>query len=355
MDLQTLKQIQANFLKELESANAGKKTSLPYVINKLPKSNLVKDGETFQVIVTGGTICKEATVNYAGGKTVIKNKQEMPVSPFNTKEDFLEFILKILNKDTKTLALNFTFAIKPTFEKGKLDGILFSASKEHRLEGLYGEKVGVEIEKYVFEKTGRKITVSVGNDTICLLLSALTKYSYDQVSAGVLGTGVNFAIFLDKNSLVNLEAASFDKFPISEEAKEIDKNSTKPGGWLLEKEIAGAYLYKQFNLIVESQMLDYPAINSTAELNTIANNNLGQVSQIAKDLFKKSAQLSAAVIAAITQFQKKDMIFVMEGSLFWFNIENQIGEYLKKLIPQYNVTFAKIENSEILGAAKLVA
>ena len=92
MDLNTLKKIQANFTKELKDADSGKKTSLPYIIQKLSDSTIVKDGETFQVIVTGGTICKEATVVSQNGKVVLINKQEMPCGSFNTKETFLKFI-----------------------------------------------------------------------------------------------------------------------------------------------------------------------------------------------------------------------------------------------------------------------
>src|SRR5579872_548717 len=193
MDLQILKKVQANFLKELEDAKAGKKTSLPYIVNNLPKAKLVKSGETFQVIVTGGTICKVAKLKVNVSKISLLNRQEMPVSPFNTKEDFLNFILKNLDGTVTTLALNFTFPIKPVFEDGKLDGTLINGVKEHKLVGLENKKVGQEIEKYVHEKTGRKIKVSVANDTICLLLSALTKYKYNQIVAGVFGTGINFA------------------------------------------------------------------------------------------------------------------------------------------------------------------
>lgn len=354
MDIKTLKKVQANFLKELEDASAGKKTSLAYIVHQLPQTKIVEKDEVFQVIVTGGSVCKEAKVRYKNGKIYIVKKQEMPVSPFDTKEDFLEFILSNLDPQTKTLAVNFTFAIKPVFEKSKLDGILLNGAKEHVFEGLVGKKVGVEIEKYVFKKTKRSLNVSVANDTVCLLLSALSQYSPNQVAAGIAGTGLNFAIF-QGNTIVNLEAANFNKFPPSPEAKKIDATSKRKSAWLFEKEVAGGYLYKQFNIIIKERKINYPPINSTAHLNSIANKSIPQVSQIAVDLFEKSAGLVTAQIAAITQFKKTDLIFVMEGSLFWHSLRPKVERYLKQLLPGHKTRFAKIENSEILGAAKLVA
>ena len=354
MDIKTLKKVQANFLKELKDANAGKKTSLAYIVHHLPQTKIIDDGEEFQVIVTGGTVCKEAKVQYQNGKIKILRKQEVLVKPFITKENFLEFVLHNLDPKTKHLALNFTFPIKPIFENNKFDGILLNGTKEHEFIGLVGKKVGKEIEKYIFEKTKSRIKVSVANDTICLLLSALTQYSSDQIAAGVIGTGVNFAIFKDEKTPVNLESGNFNKFNVSKQTKEIDAFSKIGGSQLFEKEVAGAYLYKQFNLILTEKNLKYAPIGSTAQLNSIANQSIPKVSQIAIELFEKSAGLVTCQIAAITQLQKTDLIFVMEGSLFWHSLRPKVERYLKQLLPGHKTRFAKIENSEILGAAKLV-
>lgn len=355
MDPNYLKTIQKNFLKELKAAKAGKKTSLAFIIHQLAKTQIAQEGEVFQVLVTGGSVCKEADVRYKDGKLKILRKQEMSCGSFDTKKDFLEFVWKNLSKETKTLAVNFTFPIKPVLRNNTLDGTLINGTKEHIFKGLVGQKVGEEIEKYIYQKVGRKIKVAVANDTICLLLSALTQYSWDQIAAGVVGTGVNFAIFSGENNLVNLESGNFNKFSVSEYTKEIDKKTTNPDMQLFEKEVAGAYLYKQFNLIIKEKGIDYPPISSTAELNSVANKNLPGISQIAIDLFEKSAGLVTCQIAAITQFAHKDLIFIMEGSLFWHSLRPKVERYLKQLLPGHKTRFAKIENSEIFGAARLVS
>lgn len=355
MNPKTLQTVRNNFFKELEAAASGKKTSLAFITHRLPSVKIVKEGEIFQVLVTGGSVCKEAKVTYVNKKIKMIKKQEIPIKPFFTKEDFLEFVLENLDNETRTLAINFTFPIKPIFENGKLDGILIRGTKEHLFKDLVGKKVGFEVENYIFKKTKRKIKVSVANDTICLLLSALNHYTYDQIAAGVVGTGINFAIFLDKSTLVNLESGNFDNFKVSKEAKEIDRGSTSPTMQIFEKEVSGAYLFKQFNILLREKGINYKPISSTAELSSMANKSIPKVSQIAIDLFEKSAALVTCQIAAITQFANKDLIFVMEGSLFWHSLRPKIERYLKQLLPGHKTRFAKIENSEIIGAAKLVS
>lgn len=351
MNLKELKTIKRNFVKELARADRGQKTSLRYINHTIPSSPLVNEEEIFQVIVIGGTVSKNALVKLQNGKITILKKAQKKQPQFKTKEDVFKFIQKNLAKNIRVLSLNFAYAMKPVFEKGKLDGVLFGGSKENTFKGLIGKKVAAELEKCL----GRKIRISTANDTVCLLLSGLTKYPFNQIAAGVFGTGLNFAIFKNENILVNLESASFDKFKLSPEAIIINKESEHVGRGLFEKETAGAYLYKHFNLILRKKKIKYKLLRSTQQLKEIADKNIPKVSPIAKDILERSAALVACQIAGICEFQGKDLIFVMEGSLFWQTQKPQIEKYLKKLSPKYKVKFQKIEDSEILGAAKLVS
>ena len=92
MDLKTLKTVRKNFLNELKTSNAGKKTSLAFIVHALPQTKIVQENEIFQVIVTGGTVCKEAKLKYIEGKLQILQKQEIYAGPFNTHDDFLNNI-----------------------------------------------------------------------------------------------------------------------------------------------------------------------------------------------------------------------------------------------------------------------
>ena len=389
VNISQLKTIQQNFVKELKAANAGKKTSLPFIIHKLSSLPIVKDGEVFQALVIGGSIFKRALCRKVKDRiSILKKETEKPLS-FKTENEFLRFIEREMYSDVNVLTLNFAYPLKPVFEKGKLDGILLAVTKEGGFHGLVGKQIGKEIERYILAKRNKKIKVAVANDTVCLLTSGLSKFKKENLAAGIVGTGFNIAFFISRDELVNLESANFDKFPRSQEGRIIDKQSAKPGKSLFEKETAGAYLYKHFNLIIKEKKIKYPQISSTEELDRISRKKIPQVSEIAKNLITRSAQLVACQIAGIAEFKQirhsgeprfdrgdsripkgnkrfwtsqndektRGIIFNMEGSLFWNanNYKETVEQTVKKLILEYSVKFVEIENSAILGAAKLVA
>jgi hexokinase len=356
MNLKTLKTVQDNFLQELRSAEKGQKTSLAFIRNPLPSSPLVEDEEEFQVLVIGGSVCKNALVKRKNGHIHILEKTEKDQPPFKTEEALLSFILSELKENVRVVAINFAYPLDPVFENGRLDGIITRAAKENTFDGLIGKKLGAETENYIFRKTGRKVIVSVANDTISLLLSGLTQHPWDGIAGGIVGTGVNFAMFLKQNEMVNLEAAWFDKFTPSEEGVEIDTNSSKPGEAILEKNTSGAYLYQHYNLLIKKRGIDTPPLTSTKELKDMSLED-SERGKIACDLIKRSAGLIASVIGGMTLYYNKDMIFVMEGSFFWGEnvYRDYVSEYLRELLPNLAVLFVKIDDSPILGGAKLVA
>ena len=356
MQLTALQEIAANFEKELQDSKAGKSTSLPFIINELPASPLVEDGETFQVMGMGGSIFRSALITKTPQGLEVRNKLERSHPIFSTKDILLEFITDNLHPRITKLAINFAQALDPVFENGKLDGKLAGHAKEHNFEGLMGEKVCAQLEKYVKDMTGRSIQASIGNDTICLMLSGLTQFPAESLAAGIVGTGMNFAIFLDATHAVNLEAASFDKFTQSTELQTIDNASEKPGFHPFEKEVSGAYLHEHFNIQLKDQNIKYPPISSTQELDSVIRQEIPTVSDIALDVMHTSAEEVAAIMAGIQNFYGKDVTFVMQGSLFWkgYDYKDTVEQTMKDL-SKFTPSFVFIENADYLGAAKLIA
>jgi hexokinase len=356
MNIQTLSSIKNNFVKELQAAQKGKKTSLPFIVHQLADTPVAKKGETFQVLKIGGSILQKAMVYKPNGDILTKTFEEEHLPVFTTKDIFLSVIDKNLNPRTETVAINFAYPMKPIFENGKLDGILIAGTKEHAFNGLVGQPIGKTIELYIKTKYNRDIKVSVANDTICLALAGLTKHTANELSGGIVGTGMNFAVFLDDTHLVNLEAANFNKFPQSDEGKQIDAQSITPGGALFEKEVSGGYLYHHFNILLTKNQIKHPSLESTHQMDRIARGNIYKATETARTLFEHSASLIACQVAGITEYKKHDMTFVMEGSLFWigWHYKQLVEKYVKLLVPKYTVTFEEIKDCGIIGAAKLV-
>lgn len=357
MDNSSLQIITKNFAKELADASNGKKTSLPFIRHHLSLEPKVKKNEVFQVLRIGGSICQNALVKRIDGKIAILKSIQQPLPVFKTKEVFLSFIENNLNRDVTHLALNFAYPLDPVSRDGYLDGKLVMGTKEHSFTGLVGQLVGETIEKHVQDTLKKRIHVALANDTVCLVLSGLTQFKWEGLVGGVIGTGLNFALFLDEGTIVNLEAANFDKFPQSTEGKLIDKASARPHSALIEKEISGGYLYQHFNIRVQKEGLSFPAIKSTKEMDEVAFKDIPLISLLAREVSDHSSSLVSCEIAGIAEFLKKDCVFVIEGSLFWkgWRYKENVGVTVRQLVPHYQISFVFIEESGVLGAAKLIS
>jgi len=346
-----------NFKKELELSKSGKKTSLPFIRHRISLKPIVGNGETFQVLVIGGTIFRKALIKKDGKTLTVIERDAKYQPPFKHRKDLELFIEREISDKVSKVALNFAYPLDPIFENGRLDGVLVTGTKGNVFDDLIGKKVGLEVEKYVYKKRHKKIKVAVANDTICLLMAGLGRSKWEELVGGVIGTGMNFAFFTEKETAVNLESANFDKFPKTHEARLIDEYSANPGKSLFEKEVAGAYLYKHFNLIRELKGLSHASIQSTEDLDRIAQQNIPGVSSVAKDLLQNSAELVASQIAGIMLYKKKSLTFAIEGSLFWLSngYRQHVKKTLTRISPDYKAKFIKIPDSTILGAAKLIA
>jgi hexokinase len=356
IDFKTLQSIKEAFVQEL-SGSLEHKTSLPFIRHTLAVHPLVADHETFQTIVIGGSFYQKSISKRINGNIKILHYEQGEQPPFLTEQDLMTFIEKHLDPETKVVALNFAYPMHPVSRGEILDGVLSSGSKENTFTGLVGKPVGESIEKYIKEKTGRDIKVAAANDTICLLLSGLIQHDWDNLAAGIVGTGLNFAIFLDEHTTINLETANFDKFVQSEAGKEIDLHSASPGDALYEKEISGAYLYKHFNHLIKERGLPLEPIKSTKDLENLVRNDQKEIAAAAKEVLDHSASLVAAQIAGIMEFCKRDIIFIMQGSLYWkgYRYKEKVERLVIDLCPQYHASYEQVLHSDLYGAAKLIA
>ena len=349
--------ITRNFASELQNGADRHPTSLSFIRHQLSLAPKVKKDEVFQVLRIGGSIYQNALVKRINGSIAIVKSTQKPLPVFTTKEVFLSFIEKALDPHVDHLALNFAYPMEPVSRDGYLDGKLVFGTKEHSFTGLVGKLVGETIEKHVKDTKKRTIHTALANDTVCLLLSGLTQFRWEGLVGGIIGTGLNFAIFLDESTIVNLESANFNKFHQSPEGKLIDRGSARPKSALFEKEVSGGYLYQHFNIRLHKEGLDFPEITSTKQMDTVAFKNIPLVSLLAREVSDHSSSLVSCQIAGIAEFLKRDCVFIIEGSLFWkgWRYKENVGVTVRQLVPQRQISFVFIEESGVLGAAKLIS
>lgn len=302
----------------------------------------MQNGEEFQVIVIGGTYSVFALCKKEHETCKILSSEGISVPLFTSKDIFLEFLKPKILPTTKTLALNFAYPLTPIFRDGMLDGTLLRGTKGHTFDGLTEKTIGWEIEKYM----NQDLKVTVANDTVCLLLSGLEKNKAQNLGAGIVGSGMNFAFFKDSNTAINLESADFNKFEYSKTGKKIDQESVNPTHSLYEKEVSGVYLFKHYNLLNKDKQ-----ISDTSELNRLAKNN----DALAKELLCRSASLIACQVAALMDFKSSSMTFIMEGSVFWKGFEyKKTVEEVSSQLSAFKAEFLHIPDSNVIGTAHLV-
>jgi hypothetical protein len=341
--LPTLKSIAQNFFEEILAKEKGKKSSLAFIKNPIPKSLLLIKEKIYQEITIGGSVFESKIIE----NNQEKDKKKIIIqSPFVNKKQLFVLIEKFLNPKISFLILNFAFPLEPVLRDNLLDGKLLKGTKEHQLFDLIDKIVGKEVENHIFKSQKRKIKVAVANDTIFLLLSGIKKVINPLfLVVGIIGTGTNFGFFLDEKTAVNLESGNFDKFPQTETGKIIDQKSENPDEQLFEKEVAGAYLFKHYNLLNPKK-----PISSTKELTFLSQKG----DLLAQKLLAHSASLIACQIVGIYQYKKRfldiknpgfkyvsdfefqlsDLLFKMTGSLFLygFRYKEMVEEYTKKIL-----------------------
>jgi len=352
--------MKADFVTEIESAQNSKDSSISFLLHSLENKPQLKIGEMFQVMVIGGSNFHSCIFTKKDERNHYSEVTKSSIPIFNTKEIFLDFILKNLQPDHNYLAINLAYPLEPVTRNGLLDCVLLKGTKEHEFKGLIGETVGEEIEKYIKETLDRDITVLVANDTIALVLAGIHEIKAPPISlvGGIVGTGVNFGFFYNETQVVNLESGGFNKFESSESGLIIDQNSSSPGEQLFEKEVAGGYLYKHYNIINKLYGLGLKEINSSDELSSLAITKEDNGRSLAQLLLERSASLIAVQIAGIYEFKKLAKLnFIIEGSLFWkgHNYSDLVKKYLGKLgVSESSINIIKIHRSYLLGIASLL-
>jgi hexokinase len=346
-----LTKITQRFFKELLWWEQGKSRDFSYLKTKITSSNLVTDAQQFQIMTIGGSNFTSAIGSWQDGKLKLANQVKTTLPIFETKEIFLEFIHNQINLNLEIISINFGYPVENFVRQGRLDATLLRATKEHSFTGLVGENIGQEIEKYIEQKSGKKVQVVVANDIVCLLNSFETTQNS---AAMIVGTGFNLG-FYENNTTVNLESGNFSGFRQSETGVVIDKNSANPGKQQFEKEVAGAYLYRHYNILAKRYGL--AETQSTVTLSDIATNGVGDEAMLAQKLFDRSAALVACQLAGLYYFRGEEpMTWIVEGGIFYksYKYQTSLKKYLKKLeVDLENIQFVKPQNA-FLGAAKLV-
>ena len=249
------------FIDDMRRGLEGKESSLKMIPTYINAEDKIPVNEEVIVLDAGGTNFRNAIVYFnEKNEAIIKNFNQfsMPgVSVEIDKDDFFEDFVKksndILNKSGK---IGFCFSY-PTDILPNKDGRLVCLSKEMKVKNLIGELIGENLNKKIKEHGFSEKRITILNDTVTALLAGMSnssKGNYSSYLGFILGTGTNVC-YLEKNKnikkenyiekekeqVINIEAGNFNRLPIGDFDKELDKALIDKGSQFFEKMVAGRY------------------------------------------------------------------------------------------------------------------
>ena len=232
------------FLSEMEKGLLHEPSSLRMIPTYVRLGGKVSDRDAAVVLDAGGTNFRSALVS---GRGEIKDRLNRPmpgtrgeVGKTEFYEVFAEEVRRLRGRATVSrIGWCFSYTCEATPD---LDARLLEWSKNIRAPSIVGDFVGRELVSRI-----GKGSVAIVNDTVATLLAGKSKEGtreYGSYIGFILGTGTN-AAYVEPSlggMVVNSESGAFDKIAQSDFDRAADAKNERPGTFVFEKMIAGAYL-----------------------------------------------------------------------------------------------------------------
>ncbi len=193
------------------------------------------------------------------------------------------------------------------------DAVLLRWTKEVKVPGVAGERVGQLLRQHLEEAKLEPGPIFLLNDTIATLAAGSGKPGVDPArTVGlIVGTGVNAGFYLPAAAIeklprgafaapsmaVNSECGAFSPPGLGEADDDVDLASAHPGAQRFEKAVSGAYLGPLFS--AAARKLDLGAEADSAEVSRLAQEDGGSPrGQLARAVLDRAADLVASALAA---------------------------------------------------------
>jgi hexokinase len=250
-----------NFMVEMDSGLAGKKSSLAMIPTFISIDKPVPAFKPVIALDAGGTNLRLATVVFDGDGNpeinhLIKYKMPGSADKLSKNEFFDQFVEFLWPFADQADSVGFCFSYPAEISPDR-DGRLLAWTKEIKAPEVVGEFIGKNIFDRL-EQKGHKLKFSLLNDTVATLLagkSADFVQKYSAYIGFILGTGTNSAYIeynrnikkchdLDPEGLqaINTESGNFSKCPRGPIDIALDNTTENRGQYMFEKMISGAYL-----------------------------------------------------------------------------------------------------------------
>jgi hexokinase len=251
------------FLDEMKKGLAGSDSSLAMIPSFIPLPERPPRNQSVIAVDAGGTHIRTTLVRFdeaSNPRFDYHTVHTMPGADEElSREQFFDRLADLLEPVIgKSDRLAFCFSYPAAIDRQR-DGRLLYWTKEIQAPEVVGEKILANLEK-ILRHRGLPCPAHrlILNDTIAALLAgcAATSFSPGLLYVGfILGTGTNTAyVESNRNILkepdldpagvmaINCETANFNRLDRGDIDQELDRATTHPGKYMLEKMVSGAYL-----------------------------------------------------------------------------------------------------------------
>ncbi len=282
-----------NFVKEIELSRDIKPSSLSWISLDISKIRPISDFDYH--VSAGGTNVKIFKRDELIGRFEIHNLE--------TGMELVDQICQYLPNDITSLAIALAFPLDYILTGDQIDVKIIRNVKGHNLSDI----LNLDLNQIFRKKLVHLQDLQIINDATSLMYE---KHIKTQATAGlILGTGFNATIVYD-GQIVNLEAGNFDKFDFSKTTQFIDQASDNPGQQILEKEIAGKYLFSHYNLIKEKEVFE-----TTEEM-------FNEIDDLTHQLVHHQHEIIKKVMSAMELFlANENIIWAYEGTMLEYLVD----------------------------------
>lgn len=401
------------FMDEMEKGLTAKGSSIAMIPTYIETGNPIPIGKKVVVLDAGGTNLRTALVSFDENyKPVIENFRKNPMpgtSGAISKDDFFrilgDYIIDLVPKGDK---IGFCFSY-PTEIYPNKDGRLIKFSKEVLCPEVHGQMIGENLLAYLNKKGFTDdCEVVILNDTVATLLTGMISFPEEVFSdfiGFIYGTGIN-SCYVESNrkilkldnmnpdhcQIINTECGSFNRPPRGQIDESLDKGTSDPGSYQLEKMTTGGYFGLLLTKTLEKAIADGLFTDQTGELlkglgrlstkevddychnphdksNRLVNILDGQAVHDREALFllidsllERAARLAASAMAGTVLKSAKGLsplepvCLTVDGTTFYcfYNFRFRVEEYLREILSGKNQRYYKIvrvEDAPLLGAA----
>ncbi len=388
------------YLDEMQKGLDGEKSSLLMLPSYLYIREEVALDKPVVCMDAGGTNLRIALAKFdplgVFGMEDMERKQMPGVEEELSAQQFFDALAEDLRpycEKAKDIVISFAYRAKTTED---IDCEIVDITKEVKVKGAEGMLLGVEITKSLEKMGVNGVRIIVINDSVATALAGKAErlnMGYGAFTGTILGTGSN-SCYMESNAkigklrgydkdgvmVVNTEAGSYNRLPLTDIDKAFDATTQHPGVGVAEKMTSGGYLgaLSKFTLgrAAEESVFATKAVKEIEKLRTadvseylrdgsgiveeymVNEEDEANARELLENIVLRAARVAALQMAAVVEKSyktNKKVCLAIEGTTYekMYGLKDELNVVLLEYLhgKGYEADIVSVEHAVLKGCA----